>query len=104
MSVRDGLQGMDKITLPHHVEFLSDRWLEEAERILGEVLPARKPQLDGRPFSPRFGEMLGADDGFDRLTPAGGRDYLRLEPTRQLHAFTHQQMKEILREPEAAAA
>jgi hypothetical protein len=48
--------------------------------------------------------MLGADDGFDKLTPAGGRDYLRLEHTRQLHAFTRRGMKEILREPEAAAA
>jgi len=51
MSVRDALEGMDKITLPHHVEFLSDRWLEEAERFLGEALPARKAQLGGRPFS-----------------------------------------------------
>jgi hypothetical protein len=53
---------------------------------------------------PRLGEMLGADDGFDKLTPAGGRDYLRLEHTRQLHAFTRRKMKEILREPEAVAA
>ena len=51
MSVRDALEGMDKVTLPHHVEFLSDRWLAEAERFLGEALPARKAQLDGRPFS-----------------------------------------------------
>lgn len=53
---------------------------------------------------PRLGEMLGLDDGFDKLTPAGGRDYLRLEHTRQLHAFTRRKLKEILREPEAAAA
>jgi hypothetical protein len=53
---------------------------------------------------PRLGEMLGADDGFDKMTPAGGRDYLRLEHTRQLHAFTRRKMKEILRAPEAAAA
>jgi len=53
---------------------------------------------------PRLGEMLGLDDGFDKLTPAGGRDYLRLEHTRQLHAFTRRKMKEILRAPEAAAA
>jgi len=53
---------------------------------------------------PRLGEMLGADDGFDKMTPAGGRDYLRLEHTRQLHAFTRRKMKEILRPPEAAAA
>lgn len=53
---------------------------------------------------PRLGEMLGADDGFDKMTSAGGRDYLRLEHTRQLHAFTRRKMKEILRAPEAAAA
>jgi hypothetical protein len=53
---------------------------------------------------PRLGEMLGADDGFDKLTPTGGRDYLRLEHTRQLHAFTRRKMREILRAPEAAAA
>ncbi len=53
---------------------------------------------------PRLGEMLGLDDGFDKLTPAGGRDYLRLEHTRQLHAFTRRKLKEILREPKAAAA
>ncbi|HVN02396.1 MAG TPA: phytanoyl-CoA dioxygenase family protein [Caulobacteraceae bacterium] len=53
---------------------------------------------------PRLGEMLGLDDGFDKLTSAGGRDYLRLEHTRQLHAFTRRKLKEILRAPEAAAA
>ncbi len=53
---------------------------------------------------PRLGEMLGLDDGFDKLTPAGGRDYLRLEHTRQLHAFTRRKMREILRAPDAAAA
>lgn len=53
---------------------------------------------------PRLGEMLGVDDGFDKMTPAGSRDYLRLEHTRQLHAFTRRQMKEVLREPAAAAA
>jgi len=53
---------------------------------------------------PRLGEMLGLDDGFDKLTAAGGRDYLRLEHTRQLHAFTRRKLKEILRAPEAAAA
>lgn len=51
MSVRDAIEGMDKITLPHHVEFLSDRWLEEAERFLAETLPARKAQFAGRAFS-----------------------------------------------------
>src|SRR5262249_4886862 len=53
---------------------------------------------------PRLGEMLGLDDGFDKLTPAGGRDYLRLEHTRQLHAFTRRQLKAILSPAEAAAA
>ena len=53
---------------------------------------------------PRLGEMLGLDDGFDKLTPAGGRDYLRLEHTRQLHAFTRRKLKEILQAPEAVAA
>jgi len=53
---------------------------------------------------PRLGEMLGLDDGFDKLTPAGARDYLRLEHTRQLHAFTRRKLKEILQAEEAAAA
>jgi Phytanoyl-CoA dioxygenase (PhyH) len=53
---------------------------------------------------PRLGEMLGADDGFDKMTAAGGRDYLRLEHTRQLHAFTRRKMREILRAPEPVAA
>ena len=30
----------DLLTLPHHVEFLSDRWLEEAGRHLREAIPA----------------------------------------------------------------
>jgi hypothetical protein len=51
MSVRDGVEGMDKITLPHHVEFLSDGWLREAERFLAEAVPARRAQLGGRAFS-----------------------------------------------------
>ena len=54
--------------------------------------------------APRMGEILGADDGFDKMTADGKRDYLRLEHTRQLHAFTRRKMKEILRAPEAAAA
>ena len=52
---------------------------------------------------PRMGEMLGLDDGFDKLTPAGGRDQLKLEHTRQLHAFTRRKLKQILRAPETAA-
>ena len=54
--------------------------------------------------APRMGEILGADDGFDKMTADGKRDYLRLEHTRQLHAFTRRKMMEILRAPEAAAA
>jgi hypothetical protein len=44
-------------TLPHHVEFLSHRWVEEARRFLaGEVpkvreRPAPAQRLQGRPFS-----------------------------------------------------
>jgi len=53
---------------------------------------------------PRLGEMLGCDDGFDKMTPDGKRDYLRLEHTRQLHAFTRRKLREILQAPEAAAA
>jgi ectoine hydroxylase-related dioxygenase (phytanoyl-CoA dioxygenase family) len=45
---------------------------------------------------PRLGEMLGLDDGFDKLTPEGGRDYLRLTHTRQLHAFTRDRLQAIL--------
>jgi ectoine hydroxylase-related dioxygenase (phytanoyl-CoA dioxygenase family) len=53
---------------------------------------------------PRMGEMLGTDDGFDTMTPDGKRDYLRLEHTRQLHAFTRRQLKQILAPTKAAAA
>lgn len=43
---------------------------------------------------PRLGEMLGEDDWFDKMTPTG-RDYMRLEHMRQLHAFTNWKMKAI---------
>jgi hypothetical protein len=52
---------------------------------------------------PRLGEMLGEDDGLQKMTPTG-RDYLRLEHMRQLHAFTRRKTKEILGQPEAVAA
>jgi hypothetical protein len=39
------------ITLPHHVEFLSDAWLEEARRFLTREAAHRKDALGGRPFS-----------------------------------------------------
>jgi ectoine hydroxylase-related dioxygenase (phytanoyl-CoA dioxygenase family) len=43
---------------------------------------------------PRLGEMLGEDDWFDKMTDTG-RDYVRLEHMRQLHAFTRRAMKAI---------
>ena len=42
---------VDLITLPHHVEFLSERWIEEADRFWREALPVRKAKLGGRPFA-----------------------------------------------------
>lgn len=46
---------------------------------------------------PRLGEMMGEDDWFDKMT-ATGRDYVRLEHMRQLHAFTRRQMQALLDE------
>src|SRR5258708_5897546 len=43
--------GMDLITLPHHVELLSDRWLDEAAKFFREALPPRRQALARRPFS-----------------------------------------------------
>ncbi|HEY2050147.1 MAG TPA: phytanoyl-CoA dioxygenase family protein [Caulobacteraceae bacterium] len=59
-------------------------------------------QLLGR-NPPRLGEMLGQDDGFQKMISTG-RDYLRIEHMRQLHAFTRRKMKAILGEPAAVAA
>jgi hypothetical protein len=39
------------ITLPHHVEFMSDAWLEKAGRFLAREAETRKDRLGGRPFS-----------------------------------------------------
>src|SRR5262245_5084106 len=39
------------ITLPHHVELLSDAWLEHARRYLERETAARKERLGGEPFS-----------------------------------------------------
>lgn len=39
------------ITLPHHVEFLSDAWLEAARDFLERETAARKDRLGGRAFS-----------------------------------------------------
>jgi ectoine hydroxylase-related dioxygenase (phytanoyl-CoA dioxygenase family) len=44
---------------------------------------------------PRLGEMMGEDDWFDKMG-ATGRDYVRLEHMRQLHAFTNKKKKLIL--------
>jgi ectoine hydroxylase-related dioxygenase (phytanoyl-CoA dioxygenase family) len=51
---------------------------------------------------PRLGEMMGEDDWFDKMTPTG-RDYIRLEHMRQLHAFTNKAKRAILAEAEAVA-
>ena len=43
---------MDLITLPHHAELLTDRWLDEAAKFFRETLPLRRQAgLSGRPFS-----------------------------------------------------
>ena len=39
------------ITLPHHVELLSDAWLESARKYLERETQQRKDRLNGRPFS-----------------------------------------------------
>ena len=39
------------ITLPHHCEFLSDEWLDEARAFLERETERRKEQLGGRAFS-----------------------------------------------------
>lgn len=39
------------ITLPHHCEFLSDVWLEQATKFLQRDLVQRKDKLSGRAFS-----------------------------------------------------
>jgi ectoine hydroxylase-related dioxygenase (phytanoyl-CoA dioxygenase family) len=39
------------ITLPHHCEFLSDAWLEEAREFLVREVAARRERLAGRAFS-----------------------------------------------------
>jgi ectoine hydroxylase-related dioxygenase (phytanoyl-CoA dioxygenase family) len=46
---------------------------------------------------PRLGEMMGEDDWFDKMTSTG-RDYVRLEHMRQLHAFTNRKMAVILKD------
>ena len=47
----------DLITLPHHAEFLSDRWLDEAGRFWREVAAPRLGKLAGGfSISERFSE------------------------------------------------
>ena len=45
---------MDLITLPHHAELLSDRWLEEAAKFFREALPPRRQALQPFSLSERF--------------------------------------------------
>ncbi len=51
---------------------------------------------------PRLGEMMGEDDWFDKMTSTG-RDYLRLEHMRQLHAFTNEKLAALLKAAEPRA-
>src|SRR4051812_16653377 len=51
MADRPQAPAMDLITLPHHAELLSDRWLDEAATFFREALPPRREALGGRPFS-----------------------------------------------------
>ena len=46
---------------------------------------------------PRLAEMLGEDDGLDKLS-AAGRDHLRLAYMGRLLAFTEQQKRKVLAE------
>lgn len=48
---------------------------------------------------PRLGEMMGEDDWFDKMTSTG-RDYVRQEHMRQLHAFTNKKLKALLNDQE----
>jgi Phytanoyl-CoA dioxygenase (PhyH) len=41
----------NNLTLPHHVEFLSDAWLDEARRYLTQQVVQRRGELAGRTFS-----------------------------------------------------
>jgi hypothetical protein len=45
--------------------------------------------------APRWGEMLGEDDWFDKMS-AQGRDHLRFMHMLELHAFTDRQKAQIL--------
>ena len=47
MADRAAQAGMELITLPHHAEFLSDAWLEEARRFWREA-PAQRKAMLGR--------------------------------------------------------
>lgn len=43
--------GMELITLPHQVEFLTDRWVDEAAKFLREQAPLWRERLGGQAFS-----------------------------------------------------
>src|SRR5690242_173980 len=79
-------------TLPHHVEFLSDRWFDEARRFLaGEVPKIREraapaERLKGRKFtvSGRFAEAaphLGLPGGVGACTIAFDGEAFAVTPT-----------------------
>ena len=40
--------GMELITLPHHVEYLSDRWFDEVRRFWRDLPAPRKAAVAGR--------------------------------------------------------
>ena len=47
MSSTPSAPAMDLITLPHHAELLSDRWLEQAASFFRDALPPRRAALAG---------------------------------------------------------
>ena len=53
MAERDG----DLITLPHHVELLSDRWLEEAQRFFRETA-AEKRAICAQPIQRNSSKLV----------------------------------------------
>ena len=81
----DRAEAGDRVTLHAHFN----------RGILRSLEPKKTdPQLLHR-NPPRLGEMLGEDDWFDKMS-AEGRDHLRFEHMRQLHAFTDEKKREIM--------
>ncbi len=66
-----------------------------SRNILRSIDPRRPDVTLMNRNPPRLGEMLGLDDAFDKLTPEGGRDYVRRAHTQQLHAFTNSKLQAI---------